>query len=158
MKHLDSKDLASSLPVLPRLDRLDFLLQVLEEKHGMSPKNEKGEEEDSEYCSSTLSLSTALQQVHHKGTLVDRLTALENRVFKLQLSLEMEEEKTSRSSSSRSRNHDNEDEKANLKHKQLQEEASTVSLSSEKSDKVVGNAKMTKKKWRLGSWLRLGCN
>ncbi|XP_015159726.1 uncharacterized protein [Solanum tuberosum] len=156
MKHLDSKDLASSLPVLPRLDRLDFLLQVLEEKHGMSPKNEKGEEEDSEYCSSTLSLSTALQQVHHKGTLVDRLTALENRVFKL--SLEMEEEKTSRSSSSRSRNHDNEDEKANLKHKQLQEEASTVSLSSEKSDKVVGNAKMTKKKWRLGSWLRLGCN
>uniref|UniRef100_M1AK06 Uncharacterized protein n=1 Tax=Solanum tuberosum TaxID=4113 RepID=M1AK06_SOLTU len=136
MKHLDSKDLASSLPVLPRLDRLDFLLQVLEEKHGMSPKNEKGEEEDSEYCSSTLSLSTALQQ----------------------LSLEMEEEKTSRSSSSRSRNHDNEDEKANLKHKQLQEEASTVSLSSEKSDKVVGNAKMTKKKWRLGSWLRLGCN
>ncbi|KAH0768432.1 hypothetical protein KY290_003502 [Solanum tuberosum] len=156
MKHLDSKDLASSLPVLPRLDRLDFLLQVLEEKHGMSPKNEKGEEENSEYCRSTLSLSTALEEVHHKGTLVDRLTALENRVFKL--SLEMEEEKTSRSSSSKSRNHDNEDEKANLKHKQLQEEASTVSLSSEKSDKVVGNAKMTKKKWRLGSWLRLGCN
>ncbi|XP_049381847.1 uncharacterized protein LOC125846467 [Solanum stenotomum] len=157
MKQLDSKDLASSLPVLPRLDRLDFLLQVLEEKHGMSPKNEKGEEEeDSEYCRSTLSLSTALEEVHHKGTLVDRLTALENRVFKL--SLEMEEGKTSRSSSSKSRNHDNEDEKANLKHKQLQEEASTVSLSSEKSDKVVGNAKMTKKKWRLGSWLRLGCN
>ncbi|KAL3376609.1 hypothetical protein AABB24_003176 [Solanum stoloniferum] len=157
MKDLDSKDLASSLPVLPRLDRLDFLLQVLEEKHGMSPKNEKGEEEeDSEYCRSTLSLSTALEEVHHKGTLVDRLTALENRVFKL--SLEMEEGKTSRSSSSKSRNHDNEDEKANLKHKQLQEEASTVSLSSEKSDKVVGNAKMTKKKWRLGSLLRLGCN
>ncbi|KAL3344744.1 hypothetical protein AABB24_023939 [Solanum stoloniferum] len=154
MKQLDSKDLASSLPVLPRLDRLDFLLQVLEEKHGMSAKNEKGEEENSEYCRSTLSLSTALEEVHHKGTLVDRLTALENRVFKL--SLEMEEAKTSRSSSSKSRNHDNEDEKANLKHKQ--EEASTVSLSSEKSDKVVGNAKMTKKKWRLGSWLRLGCN
>ncbi|XP_049371655.1 uncharacterized protein LOC125836527 [Solanum verrucosum] len=153
MKDLDSKDFASSLPVLPRLDRLDFLLQVLEEKHGMSPKNEKGEEEeDSEYCRSTLSLSTALEEVHHKGTLVDRLTALENRVFKL--SLEMEEGKTSRLSSSKSRNHDNEDEKANLK----QEEASTVSLSSEKSDKVVGNAKMTKKKWRLGSWLRLGCN
>ncbi|KAK6797011.1 hypothetical protein RDI58_004712 [Solanum bulbocastanum] len=154
MKQLDSKDLASSLPVLPRLDRLDFLLQVLEEKHGMSAKNEKGEEENSEYCRSTLSLSTALEEVHHKGTLVDRLTALENRVFKL--SLEMEEAKTSRWSSSKSRNHDNEDEKANLKHKQ--EEASTVSLSSEKSDKVVDNAKMTKKKWRLGSWLRLGCN
>ncbi|KAG5621808.1 hypothetical protein H5410_007026 [Solanum commersonii] len=129
-------------------------LQVLEEKHGMSAKNEKGEEENSEYCRS---LSTALEEVHHKGTLVDRLTALENRVFKL--SLEMEEGKTSRSSSSKSRNHDNEDdEKANLKHKQVQEEGSTVSLSSEKSDKVVGNAKMTKKKWRLGSWLRLGCN
>ncbi|KAL3344746.1 hypothetical protein AABB24_023939 [Solanum stoloniferum] len=92
-------------------------LQVLEEKHGMSAKNEKGEEENSEYCRSTLSLSTALEEVHHKGTLVDRLTALENRVFKL--SLEMEEAKTSRSSSSKSRNHDNEDEKANLKHKQV---------------------------------------
>lgn len=59
-------------------------LQVLEEKHGMSPKNEKGkEEENSEYCRSTLSLSTALEEVHHKGTLVDRLTALENRVLKV---------------------------------------------------------------------------
>ncbi|XP_015065435.1 uncharacterized protein LOC107010657 isoform X2 [Solanum pennellii] len=153
MKQLDTKDLASSLPVLQRLDRLDLLLQVLEEKHGMSsPKNEKGKEENSEYCRSTLSLSTALEEVHHKGTLVDRLTALENRVLKL--SLEIEEGNTSRSSSSKSRNHDNEDEKVNLK----QEEALKACLCSEKTDKVVGNAKMTKKKWRIGSWLRLGCN
>ncbi|XP_055805171.1 uncharacterized protein LOC129873988 isoform X2 [Solanum dulcamara] len=152
MQQLESKDSASSLPVLPRLDRLDFLLQVLEEKHGMSGRNKKGEEE---YCRSTLSLSTALQEVHHKGTLVDRLTALENRVFKL--SLEMEEGNTSRSSSTKSRN-DNEDVKANLKQKQLPEEASTRSVSSGKTEKDVNNAKMTRKKWLLGSWLRLGCN
>lgn len=39
----------------------------------------------------------------------------------------------------------------------LQEEVSTAPLSSGKTDKVVGNAKMTRKKWGLG-WLRLGCN
>lgn len=59
-------------------------LQVLEEKHGLSARNEKEKEEEKEY-GRTLSLSTALQQVHHKGTLVDRLTALENRVFKVGL-------------------------------------------------------------------------
>ncbi|KAM3250740.1 hypothetical protein P3S67_023162 [Capsicum chacoense] len=174
MMQLESKDLASTLPVLPRLDRLDFLLQVLEEKHGLSAVAKlvinnrvvKKEEEDGEHCR-TVSLSSALQEVHHKGTLLDRLTALENRVVKL--SLEMEEGNTSRSSSSKSRNgsvtrNDNEDEKVNLKERQLQEEATTTevtSLSTENTDKeVVDNAKMRRKsyrKWGLG-WLRLGCN
>ncbi|CAN4081780.1 unnamed protein product [Withania somnifera] len=167
MKQLESKDLASSLPVLQRLDRLDFLLQVLEEKHGLSGRNDSvleklGEDEDinAEYCKRTVSLSSALEEVHHKGTLVERLTTLENRVLKL--SLEMDEGNTSRSSSSKSRN-DNEDEKANLKEKQLKEEASSTeaaSLSNGKTDKVVDNGKKRRKsgrKWGLG-WPRLGCN
>ncbi|MCD7450634.1 hypothetical protein HAX54_007608 [Datura stramonium] len=166
----DNQYLASSLPVLPRLDRLDFLLQVLEEKHGVSAAGrndavKKGEKEE-EY-SRTLSLSSALQEVHHKGTLVDRLTALENRLLKL--SLEMEEGNTSRSSSSKSRHGSltRNEEEDNTKEKQLQEEATTTdeaaaSLSSGKTDEVVGNAKMRRKsshrKWRLGSCLRMGCN
>ncbi|GFQ01776.1 hypothetical protein PHJA_002321500 [Phtheirospermum japonicum] len=43
-------------------------------------------------------LFSALEEVQHKGTLIDRLALLENRV--LQLSLEMDEGNTSRSSSS----------------------------------------------------------
>ncbi|KAK9285412.1 hypothetical protein L1049_024605 [Liquidambar formosana] len=43
-------------------------------------------------------LSYALEEVHHKGTLMERVAMLENRV--LQLSLEMDEENTSRLSSS----------------------------------------------------------
>ncbi|XP_060192561.1 uncharacterized protein LOC132622059 isoform X1 [Lycium barbarum] len=159
MKQQENKDLVSSLPVIPRLDRLDFLLQILEEKQGRNFSDsviiKKTEEEDNEYCK-TLSLSSALEEVHHKGTLIERLTALENRVLKL--SLVMDEAK---SSSSKSR--DDKDEKANLQQKQLEEKASTTeaaSLSTGKTDKVVGNAKIRRKsyrKWRLG-WLHLGCN
>ncbi|XP_060192562.1 uncharacterized protein LOC132622059 isoform X2 [Lycium barbarum] len=157
MKQQENKDLVSSLPVIPRLDRLDFL--ILEEKQGRNFSDsviiKKTEEEDNEYCK-TLSLSSALEEVHHKGTLIERLTALENRVLKL--SLVMDEAK---SSSSKSR--DDKDEKANLQQKQLEEKASTTeaaSLSTGKTDKVVGNAKIRRKsyrKWRLG-WLHLGCN
>ncbi|XP_059295026.1 uncharacterized protein LOC132048114 isoform X2 [Lycium ferocissimum] len=162
MKQQENKDLVSSLPVIPRLDRLDFL--ILEEKHGLSGRNfsasviiKKTEEED-EYCK-TLSLSSALEEVNHKGTLIERLTALENRILKL--SLEMDEGNTSRSSSSKSR--DDKDEKANFKQKQLEEEAlitEAASLSTGKTDKAVGDAKIRRKsyrKWRLG-WLHLGCN
>ncbi|KAJ8567744.1 hypothetical protein K7X08_019952 [Anisodus acutangulus] len=176
MKQQENKELASSLPVLPRLDRLDFLLHILEEKHGLSGKHfradthvvKKGAEEvEDEYCKTqTVSLSSALEEVHHKGTLIERLTALENRV--LQLSLEMDEGNTSRSSSSKSRYgsvaRDDKDEKVNPKQKQLEEEAASTteaaSLSSRKTDKVVGNAKIRRKsyrKWRL-DWFGLGCN
>ncbi|CAN4080413.1 unnamed protein product [Withania somnifera] len=154
MTQLESKDLASSLPLLPRLHRLDFLLQVLEEKHGLSGGNDKsGEEENiADYCKATVSLSSALEEAHHKGTLVERLTALENRLFKL--SLEMDEGNTSRSRK------DNEDEKG----KHLQEEASiaeAASLSTGNTNRVVVDIakkrRKSYKKWGLGC-LRLGCN
>ncbi|CAI9754710.1 unnamed protein product [Fraxinus pennsylvanica] len=90
------QETATFLPVIPRLDRLDRMLQLLEERHSLSRREfsstafvEKDECKD---------LSSAIEEVHHKGTLMERLSVLENRV--LQLSLEMDEGDTSKSSSS----------------------------------------------------------
>ncbi|XP_017245991.1 uncharacterized protein LOC108217650 isoform X2 [Daucus carota subsp. sativus] len=90
------------VPVLPRLNRLDRLLQLLEEKHGLSGTHVTGsvisETEKLEEDSHRKPLSSALEEVRQKGTLMDRLAILENRV--LQLSLAMDERNSSRSSSS----------------------------------------------------------
>ncbi|KAL1820481.1 hypothetical protein ACET3Z_015350 [Daucus carota] len=90
------------VPVLPRLNRLDRLLQLLEEKHGLSGTHVTGsvisETEELEEDSHRKPLSSALEEVRQKGTLMDRLAILENRV--LQLSLAMDERNSSRSSSS----------------------------------------------------------
>ncbi|KAL8200319.1 hypothetical protein R6Q57_011658 [Mikania cordata] len=96
-----------TMPVLPRIDRLDRLLELLEEKHGKSRMlGSANDEDDSDIDhkeknvdqTNCKTLSSALNDVHYKGTLIDRLAVLENRV--LQLSLDMEEGSTSRSSSS----------------------------------------------------------
>ncbi|PIN00733.1 hypothetical protein CDL12_26764 [Handroanthus impetiginosus] len=97
MEHDKPQETTSFMPVIPRLDRLDRLLYLLEEKHSLSRRDfsvatkENGEKE----CKT---LSLALEEVQHKGTLMERLTMLENRV--LQLSMEMDEGNTSKSSSS----------------------------------------------------------
>ncbi|THG18004.1 hypothetical protein TEA_001399 [Camellia sinensis var. sinensis] len=83
----------------------DKTLQLLEEKHSLlgshsnstKPvvrKMETEEEEEEDECKT---LSNALQEVLHKGSLMDRLQMLEKR--DLQLSIYMDEENTSRSSS-----------------------------------------------------------
>ncbi|XP_073132201.1 uncharacterized protein [Henckelia pumila] len=88
------------MPIIPRLDRLDRMLQLLEGKHSLSRREfsanicEKKELEENE-CKS---LCAAVDEVQHKGTIMERLAMLENRL--LQLSLEMEEGNTSKSSSS----------------------------------------------------------
>ncbi|KAK3034173.1 hypothetical protein RJ639_034313 [Escallonia herrerae] len=87
------------MPVLPRLDRLDRLLQLMEEKHSLSGRHSSKPAVANlveEVHSKTL--SSALEEVDHKGTLMERLATLENRVF--QLGLDMDEGNTSRSSSS----------------------------------------------------------
>ncbi|KAG8367467.1 hypothetical protein BUALT_Bualt16G0075100 [Buddleja alternifolia] len=107
MEHDENQEITSLMPVIPRLDRLDRLLQLLEEKHSLSRRDFSARS----FASTTRTTATenkddyelktvfsALEEVQHKGTLVERLTALENRV--LQLGLEMDEENTSKSSSS----------------------------------------------------------
>ncbi|KAF3440913.1 hypothetical protein FNV43_RR19199 [Rhamnella rubrinervis] len=97
----ESTNSASAIPILPRVDRLDVLLQFLEEKqslpmsarHSWSPvlRNMKLENQYK-------TLSSAIEEVHHKGTLLERVAMLENRV--LQLCQEMDVGNASGSSSS----------------------------------------------------------
>ncbi|XP_077228115.1 uncharacterized protein LOC143861102 [Tasmannia lanceolata] len=86
-----------AMPVLPRLDRLDYLLNYLEEKQDLSKRSSTGsfrtKAESDKQCKP---LSSVLEEVHFKGTLMERVAMLENRV--LQLSLEVEERSTSSSS------------------------------------------------------------
>ncbi|KAL5752243.1 hypothetical protein ACOSP7_022430 [Xanthoceras sorbifolium] len=89
----EQQQVSPFLSVLSRLDRLDRWVQLLEERHCSSPVIRKMMKTEDE-CKS---LSSALEEVQDKGTLIERLTLLEKRV--LQLSLEMEVGNTSRSSS-----------------------------------------------------------
>ncbi|XP_021274981.1 uncharacterized protein LOC110409826 [Herrania umbratica] len=93
------EEFSPPLAVLPRLDRLDRLLQFLEERRWCLSARQS-----SNYPSLTSmevqckTLSSALEEVSLKGTLMERLTELENRVS--QLSLELDIGNTLRSSSS----------------------------------------------------------
>ncbi|GKC19597.1 ALP1-like protein isoform X2 [Tanacetum coccineum] len=90
--------------------QLLFQLELLEKKHAQSRRfgsitaNNDDDNDDNDYKEKTVNhlscktLSSALDDVHQKGTLIDRVAMLENRV--LQLSLDMDEGSTSRSSSS----------------------------------------------------------
>ncbi|KAL6226874.1 hypothetical protein ACLB2K_000834 [Fragaria x ananassa] len=98
--------MSSSMPILQRMDRLDRLLQFLEEKHCLSSKHSSSSSTTAACESSELaqdresykSLSSAIEEVHCKGTLIERVAMLESRV--LQLSLEMDLENASSSSCS----------------------------------------------------------
>ncbi|CAI0556885.1 unnamed protein product [Linum tenue] len=101
MAEKENQEVPTVAPILTRLDRLDRMLQFLEDKYLVQekPKTEaavKVVTEDHQ-C---MSLSAALELVKQKGSVVERLEFLENRI--LQLSLEMEvgnNNSTSRSSS-----------------------------------------------------------
>ncbi|XP_048140106.1 uncharacterized protein LOC115744803 isoform X2 [Rhodamnia argentea] len=77
--------------MLQRIDRLGHLLQVLEERQSSSARYpsglavEKVRAKEQDHCKA---ISSALEEAHHKGTLMDRVAMLEDRV--LQLSLEIE--------------------------------------------------------------------
>ncbi|XP_073052279.1 uncharacterized protein [Primulina eburnea] len=102
MEHVEVlQETISAMPIIPRLDRIDLMLQLLEGKHSLSRRElcsnicEKREKENE--CKS---LCAAVDEVQHKGTIMERLSMLENRLLQVQLSLEMEEGNTSKSSSS----------------------------------------------------------
>ncbi|KAG6735247.1 hypothetical protein POTOM_062210 [Populus tomentosa] len=97
----EKPELFSPLPVLTRLDRLDRLLQFLEEKHSSSGRGRhaaKSVVRTVEAEGQCKALTSALEEVQHKGTLMWMQETLENQA--LQLSLEVDVENTSRSSSS----------------------------------------------------------
>lgn len=65
-------------------------MEALEGKQWLSEKQIRGverkEEEKDEDEGKQITLSSALEQVHHKGTLMDRITMLENRVLQVNFS------------------------------------------------------------------------
>ncbi|KAK1282250.1 hypothetical protein QJS10_CPB22g01523 [Acorus calamus] len=94
----DENDQLSSMPILPRLDRLDRLVCHLEEKSSSSESYFSGpiptsQDDNEKQCKP---LPAALEEVHSKGTLMERVAVLENRV--LQMSLELEKRSMSGSS------------------------------------------------------------
>ncbi|KAL4198047.1 hypothetical protein AMTRI_Chr03g43920 [Amborella trichopoda] len=93
---VEDKQSTRPMPVLSRLDRLDLLLGYLEERHSLSQRHNGNVSEPSRLKLECKPLASALQEVQSKGTLMDRIAVLENRV--LQLSLEMEEGSASSSS------------------------------------------------------------
>ncbi|PIA26270.1 hypothetical protein AQUCO_09500027v1 [Aquilegia coerulea] len=99
MEHDNQQFCSSTIPVISRLDRLDHLLQHLEKKQSCSSLKCSTpiapEEKLNKQCKH---LSSALEEVDSKGTLMERLEILENRV--LQLSLQPEDGNTSSSSTS----------------------------------------------------------
>ncbi|XP_031389037.1 uncharacterized protein LOC116201775 isoform X2 [Punica granatum] len=88
---------APTLSVIQRLDRLDH--QILEERHGLSARHPNDlvarKVDPRDECKS---ISSVLEEVHQKGTLVERVAMLEDRV--LQLSLEIDSGNTWKSNSS----------------------------------------------------------
>ncbi|KAJ8764036.1 hypothetical protein K2173_004925 [Erythroxylum novogranatense] len=104
-EEIKQRELDSPLPILPRLDRLDSLVQLVEERYGILATAKSRQccccvvrkTEAQDHCKD---LPSAIEEVRHKGTLLERVQRLENRV--LQLSIEMGIGRTSRSSSSTS--------------------------------------------------------
>ncbi|XVF51979.1 hypothetical protein PTKIN_Ptkin04bG0227900 [Pterospermum kingtungense] len=80
----------SSLPLVSRLDHLDFIMKYLEGKRSL----QKGMEKE---C---MPLDLAMKEAYFKGSLLDRVTSLEHRLF--QLCLELESSSTSSTSTSTS--------------------------------------------------------
>ncbi|XP_007039501.2 PREDICTED: uncharacterized protein LOC18606045 [Theobroma cacao] len=68
----------SSMPLASRLDHLDFIMKYLEGKRSL----QKGMEKE---C---MPLDLAMREAYFKGSLLDRVTSLEHRLFQLCLELE----------------------------------------------------------------------
>ncbi|KAI6671642.1 hypothetical protein NL676_006527 [Syzygium grande] len=91
MEEEGEKSPVPALSVLQRLNHLDHLLLVLEERQSLSARYpsglvaEKIRAEEQDHC---MTISSALEEAHHRGTLMDRVAMLKDRV--LQLSLEIE--------------------------------------------------------------------
>ncbi|EEF42424.1 conserved hypothetical protein [Ricinus communis] len=89
----DPRESRSSIPLVSRLDRLDFIMKYLEGKQNLSKcsSNIRGIERQS------VPLDLAVREAYFKGSLMDRVAFLERRL--LQLGLELESSSASGTSS-----------------------------------------------------------
>ncbi|MBA0611344.1 hypothetical protein Godav_012039 [Gossypium davidsonii] len=174
----------SSMPLVSRLDHLDFIMKHLEGKLSLQKGMEKAR----------LPLDLAMREAYFKGSLLDRVTSLEHRVF--QLCLDLEFSSTSSTSTSTSgyasssrggsrgqsiprslptftnpnQFHKQESRQPLLSRSEIQEESETLLLQkdpkpleqqvgnkrSNKKDKICGKSgKKTSLKW--SHWKILGC-
>ncbi|KAL6959777.1 hypothetical protein U1Q18_039932 [Sarracenia purpurea var. burkii] len=170
----NQEPISSPLPVLPRLDRLDHLnlhltehefpamqLQLLEEKHKLAgrrhtPELAAAQQTETEY--QRKALYAALDEVHRKGTLVERVEMIENRVLLLQMNLDMDEQDSSRSSSST----------IPVSEKGVQtiktypdsppmEENSAQTTATSPENRHIGRKQRRKSGRKLGGWFWIGC-
>ncbi|CAN6486305.1 unnamed protein product [Victoria cruziana] len=99
---MEEERLKRFTPIIPRLERLDYLMRRLEEKQKRKQRGGSRGERDREGSTQSSrayhqrTLSSAVQEMQQKGSLLDRIASLENRLF--QLSLDMEVSSTSSSS------------------------------------------------------------
>ncbi|GLT26942.1 hypothetical protein SLA2020_019780 [Shorea laevis] len=157
--------------VLPRLDRLELLVMVksLEERHS-SCKNDVpvGGLMEPEVESRTL--SSALEEVNRKGTLIERLSALENRVHKLSLDLDIGNTTLRRSSSAvavagktESTNAEEDDDNLTMEHGEMKENSLKGACGrklhggQKRRSRRMSTLKMPLNKWLGSGWFRMGC-
>ncbi|XAR63447.1 hypothetical protein NMG60_11023384 [Bertholletia excelsa] len=103
--------IATEEPILPRLDRLDNILKHLEEMRGVSrsPRSSyastpssgnltsEGQRSSADFSPKSLEkhcrpIEAVMVETEHKGTLIERLVHVEDRVLKLCMQLEDEQE------------------------------------------------------------------
>ncbi|GKV21854.1 hypothetical protein SLEP1_g31793 [Rubroshorea leprosula] len=156
--------------VLPRLDRLELLVKSLEERHS-SCKNDVPVGEFMEPEVESRTLSSALEEVNRKGTLIERLSALENRVLKLSLDLDIGNTTLRTSSSAvavaaktESTNAEEDDDNLTMKHREMKEnslkEACGRNLQGgrQRRSRRMSTLKMPPNKWLGSGWFRMGCH
>ncbi|ESQ39828.1 hypothetical protein EUTSA_v10001038mg [Eutrema salsugineum] len=74
----------SSLPMLSRLDHLDFVIKNLERQQNLP----KWKDESAATTRALIDRGTAVREAYFKGSLLDRIAALETRLFQICLELE----------------------------------------------------------------------
>ncbi|EOA12647.1 hypothetical protein CARUB_v10027684mg [Capsella rubella] len=74
----------SSLPMLSRLEHLDFVIKNLERQQNLS----KWKDESAATTRGVIDRGTAIREAYFKGSLLDRIAALETRLFQICLELE----------------------------------------------------------------------
>ncbi|KAL1223785.1 hypothetical protein V5N11_005838 [Cardamine amara subsp. amara] len=74
----------SSMPMLSRLEHLDFVIKNLERQQNLS----KWKDENAYATRGLIDRGTAVREAYFKGSLLDRIAALETRLFQICLELE----------------------------------------------------------------------